>query len=223
MGTIVAELIDGLRQSGIRAEEVYPGRRIPALTGAVAAVRLGKVDRSVRTAAVQVMIMSPAALGGGTCEQAALRAVEKMQEMGGTCVKDVCKYDEKADVFSIDIEAAFSGTATENNWLPEPGFSVKIGSELLPQAVSFSAGRKLSKGVTSIANAKWEFTLEELLAPGTSEVPDPKEPFSLTVIRAAGEETFEGCTWVSVKREDSIRGVRQIRTGVASSRSVVGI
>ena len=31
---------------GIRADEAYPGGRIPALTGPVAAVRLGKVDRS---------------------------------------------------------------------------------------------------------------------------------------------------------------------------------
>ena len=65
--------------------------------------------------------------------------------------------------------------------------------------------------------------MEELLAPGTSEPPDPAEPFTLMVTRAAGDETFTECNWTSVKREDSINGVRQIRTGIAKKRTVVGI
>lgn len=223
MGTIVGNVIETLRESGIRADEAYPGSRIPALTGAVAAVRLGKMDRSVRTTSVQVRIMSPAGLGGSQCEQAALRAVESMQDMGGTCVKDVCRFDEMADVFYIEIEASFFGTAMENRWSAGPGFSVKIGRQPMDQVVSFSAGRKLTDEVTNLNSAPWEFTLEELLVPGTSEPPDPSEPFTLAVTRSMGSETFTGCTWVSVKREDSIRGVRQIRTGVANKRNVIGI
>ena len=104
MGTIVNQVIARLREANIRADEAYPGGRIPALTGAVAAVRLGKIDRSVRTTAVQVVVMSPASGGGGQCETAALQSVEVLQEMGGTCTKDVCKFDEMADVFYIEIE-----------------------------------------------------------------------------------------------------------------------
>ena len=223
MGTIVANVIDGLRAANIRADEAYPGGRIPALTGAVAAVRLGKVDRSVRTTQVQVVVMSPASLGGSECEKIALRAVEKMQAMGGTCVKNMCKFDEMASVFYIEIEITFFGTAMENKWSAGPGFSVKIGIQPMNQVVSFSASRKISDEVTAIANAPWEFTMEELLAPGTSEPPDPTEPFTLMVTRAAGDETFTECTWISVKREDSINGVKQIRTGTAKKRAVVGI
>ena len=99
MGTIVNQVIAALRDAGIRADEAYPGGRIPALTGPVAAVRLGKVDRSVRSTNVQIVIMSPAAAGGSLCEAAALRAVDSMQAMGGTCIKDICQFDEMADVF----------------------------------------------------------------------------------------------------------------------------
>ena len=105
MGTIVNQVISALRTAHIRADEAYPGGRIPALTGAVAAVRLGKVDRSMRTTNVEVVIMSPAKGGGSLCESTALEAVEVLQNMGGTCVKDVCKFDEMADVFYIEIEA----------------------------------------------------------------------------------------------------------------------
>ena len=90
MGTIVANVIATLTAASIRADEAYPGRRIPTLSAPVAAVRLGKMDRSVRTTAVQVIVMSPAVTGGSLCEATALRAIEALQEMGGTCVKDMC-------------------------------------------------------------------------------------------------------------------------------------
>ena len=99
MGTIVTQVIEVLKNAGIRADEAYPGGRIPALTRAVAAVRLGRVDRSVRTTAVQVVVMSPASGGGSLCEDTALRALEALQGMGGTCIKEVCRFDEMADVF----------------------------------------------------------------------------------------------------------------------------
>ena len=103
MGTIVNQVIDALTVASIRADEAYPGRRIPALTGPVAAVRLGKIDRAVRTTTVEVVLMSPAAGGGSLCENTALRAVEALQDMGGTCVKDGCKFDEMADVCYIEV------------------------------------------------------------------------------------------------------------------------
>lgn len=223
MGTIVSNVIECLRSAGIRSDEAYPGRRIPALTGAVAAVRLGKVDRSVRTTKVQVVIMSPAAHGGSSCETAALQAVEALQSMGGTCVKEMCRFDEMANVFYSEIDAAFFGTALEDSWSAGPGYSVKIGAQPLDHIMSFSAQRSTDKEVTAIGNAKWNFTLEELLPPGSSEPPDPAEPFTVTVSRPGGEESFTGCTWSMVKREETIRGVTQIRQGIAEKRNVMGI
>ena len=223
MGTIVSNVIDALIAAEIRSDEAYPGRRIPALTGPVAAVRLGKLDRSVRTTTVEVVVMSPASGGGSLCENTALRAVETLQAMGGTCVKDVCKFDEMADVFYIEIECEFFGTAMENKWSPGPGYSITIGQQPMNHVVSFVARRVTDDEVTALANAKWTFTMEELLPPGTSEPADPTEPFALSVERALGDELFTGCRFTDQQREDTIRGVTQIRKGTAEKRTVVGI
>lgn len=223
MGTIVGNVIDALKTADIRADEAYPGRRIPALTGPVAAVRLGKLDRSVRTTSVEVVVMSPASGGGSLCENTALRAVETLQDMGGTCVKDVCKFDEMADVFYIGIEAEFFGTAMENKWSPGPGYSIVIGQQPMEHVVSFVAQRATDEEVTELANAVWTFTMEELLPPGSAEPSDPAEPFNLAVTRALGDEVFTGCKFTSQTREDTIRGVTQIRRGTAEKRNVMGI
>ena len=223
MGTIVNQVIRQLRDADIRADEAYPGGRIPALTGAVAAVRLGKIDRSVRATAVQVVIMSPASGGGSQCESTALQVIDVLQEMGGTCTKDVCKFDEMADVFYIEIEAAFFGTELADGWSAGPGFSVIIGMQDMPHAVSFGMQRAIDGEVTAISNAKWQFTLEELLPPGSSEPSEPQEPFTLTVVREMYDEVLSCCHWISAKREDTLRGVSQVRVGIANSRSVMGI
>ena len=223
MGTIVGQVITELRANHIRADEAYPGGRIPALTGAVAAVRLGKVDRSVRSTTVQVVIMSPAKSGGSLCETTALKAVQVLQGMGGTCVKDVCKFDEMADVFYIEIASEFFGTALAAKWSAGPGFSVTIGAQAMPHAVSFSTGRRTDDTVTAIKDAVWQFTLEELLPPGTSEPPDPTEPFTLTVTRELTDEVLSGCTLLSVQRKDTLRGISQIRVGQATKRTVTSI
>lgn len=223
MGTIVGQVITELRANNIRADEAYPGGRIPALTGAVAAVRLGKVDRSVRSTTVQVVIMSPAKSGGSLCETTALKAVQVLQGMGGTCVKDVCKFDEMADVFYIEIASEFFGTALAAKWSAGPGFSVTIGAQAMPHAVSFSTGRRTDDTVTAIKDAVWQFTLEELLPPGTSEPPDPTEPFTLTVTRELTDEVLSGCTLLSVQRKDTLRGISQIRVGQATKRTVTSI
>lgn len=223
MGTIVGNVIDALTAADIRSDEAYPGSRIPALTGAVAAVRLGKVDRAIRTTAVEVTVMSPAHAGGGLCEATALRAVETLQDMGATCVKDICKFDEMADVFYIEIEAEFFGTALEDDWSAGPGYSITIGSQPMEHVTSFQIQRQTDDEVTSISNAKWKFTMEELLIPGTSEPADPTEPFVLTLTRSKSDEIFTGCTWISVKREDTLKGVSQTRVGLAAARSVLGV
>lgn len=223
MGTIVNLVIEALRASGIRSDEAYPGGRIPALTGPVAAVRLGKIDRSQRSTAVQVVIMSPAKSGGSSCERAALQAIEALQKMGGTCRKEICKFDEMADVFYIETEAEFFGTAKADTWSPGPGFAVTIGEQDMPCVISFGLQRAVSGEETDIKNAQWQFTLEELLPPDSTEPPDPQEPFTMTVVRSKLDELFTGCRFTSVKRQDTLRGVSQVRTGTAQKRDVMGI
>ena len=223
MGTIISKVIDGLKAVDIRADEAYPGGRIPALEGPVAAVRLGKVDRSLRTTAVQTIVMCPAAGGGAACERVALRAIEALEGMDGVCVKGLCQYDEMADVFYIEIMAEFFGVALEEGWSPGPGYAVTIGEQAMEWVTGFSIGRKTDDEVTAIADAPWEFTMEELLGPGSVDPPDPTEPFTLVLTRPNSDETFTGCTWTSVKRTDTLRGISQIRTGIAKKRMTSGI
>ena len=223
MGTIVGNVINALKEEGIRSDEAYPGGHISALTGPVAAVRLGKVDRSVRTTAVQVIIMSPAAQGGGVCEATALRAIEALEDMGGVCVKGLCQFDDMADVFHVEITVEFFGVAMEDDWDPGPGYAIKIGEQHMDWVTGFSIRRQTDEEITSIANAVWEFTVEELLGPGSIDPPDPTEPFTLKLSRELSDEVFTGCTWTSVKRTDTIRGISQIRTGVAKQRKMMGI
>ena len=221
--TILEKVIGYLQAVDIRTDEAYPGGRIPSLTGPVAAVRLGKVDRTVRTTAVQVTVMSPAALGGGVCEGVALRAVQALENQGAACQKELCRFDDTADLFFIEITGEFFGVALEHDWSPGPGFAVSIGLQDMEWATGFSISRKTDDETTAIGDATWEFTLEELLGPGSVDPPDPKEPFTLTVVRKNGDEIFTGCTWTSVKRQDTIRGISQIRTGVAGKRTVTGV
>ena len=221
--TIVKKVIQILQDARIRADEAYPGGRIPALTGPVAAVRLGKVDRAVRSTAVQVTIMGPAQDGGSACEAVALRAVQALEDENGTCQKDLCRFDDMADLFFIEITAEFFGVALENSWSPGPGFAITIGQQELEWATGFSISRQTDKEVTAISDAVWQFTLEELLGPGSVDPPEPIEPFVLTVTRPMGDEVFTGCTWTSVKRQDTIRGISQIRSGIAKNRTISGI
>ena len=221
--TILEKVIDYLQDAQIRADEAYPGGRIPALTGPVAAVRLGRVDRTVRTTAVQVTVMSPADLGGSACEGVALRAVQALENKGAACQKELCRFDDTADLFFVEITAEFFGVALENKWSPGPGFAVSIGLQDMEWATGFSISRKTDKEGTAISSVPWEFTLEELLGPGSVDPPDPSEPFTLTVVRQNGDEIFTGCTWTSVKRPDTIRGISQIRTGTAKNRAVSGV
>lgn len=221
--TIVENVIEYLQAAQIRADEAYPGGRIPALTGPVAAVRLGRIDRAVRSTAVLVTIMSPADQGGSACETIALRATQALEDQGAVCQKEVCKFDDMADLFYIEITAAFFGVATEDYWEAGPGFSIKIGLQPLPCAVGFSIDLEKEKDASSISTAKWSFTLEELLGVYDVDPPLQAEPFTLSVKRPLTDEEFTDCTWTSVRREETIRGIRQIRTGTAGKRKVSGI
>ena len=174
-------------------------------------------------AAIIAVVVILNAVMGTVQESRAEAALEALQEMGGTCVKNVCKFDEMADVFYIDIEATFFGTAKEGKWSAGPGYSISIGAQSMEHVVSFSVQRAVSDEVTQLGNAPWTFTMEELLIPGTSEPPDPAEPFVLSVSRSNGDEQFTGCRFTSQQRQDTIRGVTQIRKGTAESRNVMGI
>ena len=99
---------------------------------------------------------------------------------------------------------------------------MKIGEQRMEWVTGFTIRRQTDEEITAIADAQWEFTMEELLGPGSVDPPDPTEPFTMVVTRNSSRETFTGCTWTSVKRTDTLRGISQIRTGVARKRTNAG-
>ena len=98
------------------------------------------------------------------------------------------------------------------------GVTTLVGGHGCPLDCEYCLNPTCKKG-----SAPLTFTMEELYPPGTNEPPDPPMPFDITITRSGGEETYEGCSWTSVKREDTIRGVSQIRVGTAIKRTVLGI
>jgi hypothetical protein len=43
----------------------------------------------------------------------------------------------------------------------------------------------------------------------------------MSVKRSTGTETFSECSWISIQLENTATGLRQVRKGVAKSRSVI--
>lgn len=224
MGGYVSSVVAAVKAAGIPAEAAYPGRRMPSITKPVAAVSLEEADYTQNTATVLITVMSPASQGGAVCEataetagKAAARLV--IAGMDTACVQDACRFDSNADCYYAQIRAAFSPTP-EPEPVPKPAFSATHNGTALAGAVGFTAWREADpdNGIP-LENAVWQIQLEEEFAPGQAENVVSWEGFQLTVTRGKSVETFGGCTWTAVKREDSGTSLRQIRTGTAGSRS----
>ena len=203
---LVSDVVSALREAGIRAEAAWPGRRIPAITGPVAAVCMEQADYSAEIYRVRVTVFSPADRGGRVCEATAEAAAEAVATLRADCVQGICRFDADADCYCIPITATFCTVRPAVS-----AFTVTQGSTVLDGAVGFTAWREADpdKGIS----------LEEEFAPGQSERVVTAAPFQLTVTRAAGVEVFSGCAWTEVNREDSQKRLRQIRIGTADSRS----
>ena len=100
---IVTSVLEGLCGAGIRADRGFPAKKIPYLTGPVAAVYLKQMKRESVTVAVR--IYSPMKLGGALCEEAAAQATQIMQALGAKYQISACKFDGTLGLFTIDITA----------------------------------------------------------------------------------------------------------------------
>ena len=65
----------------------------------------------------------------------------------------------------------------------------------------------------------WTVTLEELL-PSRTALVEPPSPFTLTVVEGGPAEQYSNCNWISVRREDTVHGVYQVRVCQARTRGV---
>lgn len=232
MGSVILQqVLTALKNGGFAAELAYPGRKMPQITGPVAAVHMARVDSAALTSTVSVTILSPGELGGAACEAEALKALELLLGCGAVCVLEGCVYDRVSQLYAVEISATFTSLAqSEEEETPAgPGFSVSINGIRHGCAVAFQSEE--ARGYTTeyvtteplpVASGtgmvQWSLRLEEQIPVGTAEPAEPSPGFSLVVTTDEKKEVYTGCQWTSVSREYSSQGLRRLRKGFALKR-----
>lgn len=219
---LITNVMAALREEGLPVQEAYRGDQMPQITGPCATVSLEKLEHTARKATVLVMVMVPMAQGGALCQSWAVTAGQAMEKLGGICVQEECRFHGYAQVYYIRVLGTFYGGAVMEEWENTSDFTVTLGSNTLANAVSFQAEQAVDEVTgTPLSTAVWSFRLEEEYGRGEAPPPSPAEPFTLTVQRSGSTETFSECSWTSLQLENTATGLRQIRKGVAMSRSVI--
>lgn len=217
---IVTTVIEELTKEGFTAQPAYPGTAMPNISQAQMAVSIEKLDYTARSATVLVTVMVPVSLGGGACENAAIQAGTVMEKLGGTVVQEECRFNAYADAYYIRVLGTFFGAAVLSGWSAASEFTVELDDTVLEHAVSFRAEQAVDEVTgTPLSTAVWTFRLEEKFGWGEGPLPGPTDNFSVTVSRNSGMEVYTECSWTSIQLEDTATGLRQVRTGVAKSRS----
>ena len=220
--SLVVKVLNTLDEAGILADTAYPGRKMPNITEERTAVCLQKVDHNQRTATVLVTVMVPAKMGGGACEDMAIRVGKLLEKLGGLCVQEECCFNGYADAFYIRVLGTFRGAAAMEDWGYSSEFEVQLGGKVLKNAISFKAEQAVDQVTgTPLSTSVWTFKIVEEFGRGQSPDPSPAEPFTLYVLRSADVESYDACSWVACQLENTNTGLRQIRTGVAKTRTIL--
>lgn len=106
MSDYIGRVMEALIAGGIPAIRAYPGSKLTQQTSACAAVGYHQVDGE--TVEVLVTVLSPAALGGGACEDTALKAGDILLSLGASRVQGPCRYDDRCDLFVVEVRGAFA-------------------------------------------------------------------------------------------------------------------
>lgn len=158
---------------------------------------------------LRASVMSPAALGGGYCEDAAGLVCQVLGGLGGICVQEGCENVSRTELLCVRVTAVFRQEE-------QVRFSVSVGGALVAGADSFAAWRSKQDTETSLEDAAWHFRLE---AQGVREWPASTEPFDISVERNDGKETYTGCILTSQRVEADPGGARTVWEGTAQERA----
>lgn len=219
---ILENVLTALKTAGLNAGEAYRGDQMPHVTECYAAVSLEKLEHTARKATVLVTVVVPMEQGGTLCQEKALLAGQAMEALGGVCVQEACRFHGYAQAYYIRVLGTFCAGAVMEQWAKTSDFTVVLGTQTLSNAVSFQAEQAVDEATGApLSSAIWTFRLEEEYGHGEAPKPEPVEPFSMSVKRSAGTETFTQCSWTSVQLVNTATGLRLVRKGVAKSRSVI--
>lgn len=222
--TVVNTVLEGLRKAGFRAGAAWPGQTAPELSSPAVTVSLFQVNQQERVTEVLVTVLVPGDSGGDTCEEEGLKVTEALTLMGASCVQEGCEYDGRQHQFRLPIYAAFTGGIWKAAWNPGVDVTVMLGEQELYNTAGFTARQETEDPETDPVSAcPWRFTLEEFFYPGDPEQVAPEEPFTMTVSRTGRMEVFRGCRFLSILREDTATGLRQIRQGISAGMGFIEV
>lgn len=222
--SLVSRVLEALEEAELPAQTAYPGGIMPNITGPMTAVSLERVNYTARTATVLVTVMVPVRMGGGSCEDTALQVGGILEELGGTCTQEECRFNGYADVYYVRVLGTFRGAAVMESWGTTSDFTVKLGTHVLKNAVSFKAEQAVDAVTgTPLSTSVWTFRIVEEFGRGEAPMPSPAEPFVVEISRTAGVENYTECTWIACQLENTGSGLRQIRTGISKNRGEIVI
>ncbi len=227
--SILALVLNALREAGFAADHAYPGQKFCHITGPVAAVHLEKVEGASGTVTVEVNVLCPAAMGGAACELEALRAAEVLRQRGALCIQNGCRFEGGAQVYTVPVLAAFASASGGEEKEVGPGFLAFLNEEQQQFARVFSGERETGSqavyamgvpGAAAVCGGRelWSVYLEELIPVGETEAAEPEGSFDLRIETETRAEIYRGCCWKSVRREFSQEGLKRIRQGFALER-----
>lgn len=209
-----------LNQGGIRAEAAWPAEIMVMSLTPLAALSIENANREECTVTVLVDIVCDLKAGAAVCQTRALDACDILENAGARCTQGKCSIDEGARLFIVPVHAVFYGIAHSQEWLPMAKCSVDMNQVPMEYLCDCAIERAVELAYPTLADAPWQFTLEEFFPFGVAEPLEALESFELTIVRNNAVETYQGCVVKRHRRVVEEKGIRQIREGVASGRTV---
>jgi len=211
--TVIDQAVSALKAAGIKTRRAYPGAEMPVITKVVAAVQIFQADFLEKSIALEAKLLCPQSLGGSACEDAAITAAQALEEAGFSCTVGQLTFDGRTGLFCVSCIAG----KQEQPEAVSVNIPLKLGSISQKRVVSFTAKRQTDEIITQLSDAPWKLRLEQFIPAGETEDRDPDgETFSLTY----GSEKYTGCVWTFHSRVAEVDGIRQIREGTATGRTV---
>lgn len=227
MGMLTAEqAVEVLQNAGLRAGRGYPGGVMPQVEELAVAVNVERAEAAEITLVARVCC--PGAMGGEACETAAEQVAEAWTEAGGACRREGCTYDGHSDLFTVRVLGTWT---TPIPVIPEPTMRarVSINGYFLEYATAVKVENtaKWEEGrgfmgedhASFLKDQGWTVTVEELL-PSREVSRDAANSFELIVSEGNQSERFSDCVWLSLRREDTASGIRQVRVCYTQTRVV---
>lgn len=101
----VTQAVGYLTAAGIRADRGYPGKRMPHLTGPVAAVNIRQATDGKLT--LTAAVCGPMTQGGAVCEDTAAKVAAAWTAAGALCSYGDCSFDGRSGLFTVTVQAVW--------------------------------------------------------------------------------------------------------------------